>query len=165
MPESNALSTARFYLRLACHVAKLDSHDPHTHNGAVLVNENGLFVAAANQFPTGVIRDGARLERPTKYSYIEHAERNVIYTAAQQGFVTKRATLYCPWFACADCARAIICAGITKVVGLAHPPAHGSWQESCDRGDEMFREAGVEFYRLEEKLGTFALRDGKQVEV
>jgi len=162
---ADELSTARFYLRLACHVAKTDSHDTRTHNGAVLRTEDGLIVAAANRFPPYVQLSDERLERPKKYSYIEHAERNVIYSAAQQGLLLKRATLYCPWFACADCARAIICVGITKVIGLAFPPAHGAWQESCDRGDEMFREAGVEFYRLEEKLGTFVLRDGKHIEV
>lgn len=162
---SDDFSTARFYLRLACHVAKTESDDPHTHNGAVLRMTDGLIVAAANKFPPSVLRADDRLVRPAKYSYIEHAERNVIYTAAQQGLSTKGATMYCPWFACADCARAIICAGITKVIGLSHAPAHGAWQESIDRGDAMFREAGVLYCRLEEKLGTFVLRDGTQIEV
>ena len=154
-----------FYLRIAAHVAQTQSDDPHTQNGAVLVTEQGIVVSAANQLPRGVVIAPSRLDRPTKYMYVEHAERNAIYTAARQGLPTKRATLYCPWFACADCARAIICAGITEVVGLAHPPAHGPWQESCDRGDEMFREAGVVYRRLEEKLGVLVLRDGKQIEV
>lgn len=154
-----------FYLRIAARVAQTQSDDPHTQNGAVLVTEQGIVVSAANQLPRGVVVAPGRLDRPTKYMYVEHAERNAIYTAARQGLPTKRATLYCPWFACADCARAIICAGITEVVGLAHPPAHGPWQESCDRGDEMFREAGVVYRRLEEKLGVLVLRDGKQIEV
>jgi dCMP deaminase len=154
-----------FYLRIAVELAQTQSDDPHTQNGAVLVARRGDLVGAANGFPLGVAALDARRERPMKYSYIEHAERNVIYTAARRWMPTKGATLYCPWFACADCARAIICAGITEVVGLAHPPSHGPWQESCDRGDEMFREAGVKYRRLETKLGLFVLRDGKQIEV
>lgn len=154
-----------FYLRIAARVAQTQSDDPHTQNGAVLVTEQGVAVSAANQLPRDVVRTAERLKRPTKYMYVEHAERNVIYTAARQGLPTKRATLYCPWFACADCARAIICAGITEVVGLAHPPAHGAWQHSIDCADEMFREANVQYRRLEEKLGVLVLRDGKQIEI
>jgi dCMP deaminase len=154
-----------FYLRIACHVATTQADDIHTQNGAVLVTPRGDIISAANCFPADVKKNDARLQRPMKYAYIEHAERNVIYHAAKMGMPTKHATLYCPWFACADCARAIICAGITEVIGLAHVPAHGSWQESCDRGDEMLREAGVAYHRLEEKLGVFVLRDGKQIEV
>jgi dCMP deaminase len=48
---------------------------------------------------------------------MEHAERDAIYKAAFVGMQTEGATLYVPWFACADCARAIIAAGITRVVG------------------------------------------------
>lgn len=154
-----------FYLRIACHVATTVSDDVHTQNGAVLVTPRGDIVVEANRLPPDVVKTADRLQRPLKYSYIEHAERNVIYRAAKMGVPTRNATLYCPWFACAECARAIICAGITEVIGFAHPPAHGSWQESCDRGDEMLREAGVAHQRLEEKLGVFVLRDGKQIEV
>lgn len=154
-----------FYLRIACHIATIESDDIHTQNGAVLVTPRGDLVSEANHLPAAVKKIADRLQRPLKYSYIEHAERNVIYRAAKMGMPTKHATLYCPWFACAECARAIICAGITEVIGLAHPPAHGAWQESCDRGDEMFREAGVKYTRLDAKLGVFVLRDGKQIEV
>lgn len=154
-----------FYLRIACHVATTQADDLHTQNGAVLVTPRGDIISAANCIPTNVVKHAERLQRPLKYSYIEHAERNVIYCAAKMGLPTKHATLYCPWFACAECARAIICAGVTEIVGLAHPPAHGSWQESCDRGDEMFREAGVVYRRLEKKLGVFMLRDGKRIEI
>lgn len=154
-----------FYLRIACQVAATQSDDIHTQNGAALVTPRGDIVAEANRLPVDVIKTADRLQRPLKYSYIEHAERSVIYRAARLGMPTKHATLYCPWFACAECARAIICAGITEVIGLAHPPAHGAWQESCDRGDEMLREAGVKYSRLKTTLGVVVLRDGQPIEV
>ena len=151
-------------LREACNIAALSSTDPHTQNGAILIAKNGARVAAANQLPPIELRP-ERMIRPAKYTYIEHAERHVIYRAAREGVATQGATLYCPWFACADCARAIILAGIAEVVGLAHPPAHGIWKETCERGDEMMREAGVVYRRLEEQLGVLVLRDGVYVEV
>jgi dCMP deaminase len=154
-----------FYLRMAVEIAQTQSDDLHTQNGAVLVTTRGDIVGAANSFPDGVISSNKRRERPIKYSYIEHAERGVIYNAARINMPTRGATLYCPWFACADCARAIICAGITHVIGLANLPTHAAWQESCNRGDEMLREAGVTYRRLDVKLGLFVLRDGQQIEV
>lgn len=154
-----------FYLRLAVEIAQTQSDDQHTQNGAVLVTACGWPVGAANAFPDGVVPDQSRYQRPTKYMYIEHAERNAIYTAARRGLSTKGGKLYCPWFACTDCARAIICAGITEVVGLAHDPAHGTWQDSIDCADQMFTEAGVIYRRLQEKLGMTILRDGKEIEL
>lgn len=158
-------NSALFYLRIACHAAKTQSDDIHTQNGAVLVTPRGDIITAANCLPDAVKKHDARLQRPLKYSYIEHAERNVIYRAARLGMPTKRATLYCPWFACTDCARAIICAGIKEVVGLLADTAHGHWQESIDRADEMFREADVSFRRLNEKIGITLLRNGQEIDV
>jgi deoxycytidylate deaminase len=50
---------------------------------------------------------------------------------------------------CADCARAIINSGISKIIlrsgrGATNP----KWQESAQRSEQMFKEAGtiVEYY-------------------
>ena len=96
-----------------------------------------------------------RLERPKKYAFIEHAERNAIYAAACKGEATAGGTLYCPWYACADCARAIIQAGIVRVIGhkqmFDRTPEH--WKETIAYGNEMFREAGVEALQYDGPIG------------
>ena len=46
-----------------------------------------------------------RFERPMKYLYFEHAERNAIFTAARHGIRTEGATLYVQALPCVDCAR------------------------------------------------------------
>ena len=56
-----------------------------------------------------------RLEAPTKYLWIEHAERNAIYNAARAGMGLEGCTLYCETPSM-DCARAIVQAGIVQVV-------------------------------------------------
>ena len=153
------------YLREACRYAADNSHDPSTQNGAVLVSGRRL-IYAANRFPTGVAVTGGRLERPTKYSFMEHAERGVIYAAAAAGVPTAGSTLYCPWFACADCARAIICAGIAEVVGLSLPmddEASKRWAESVATGLLMLTEAGVGQRWLECDLGVTMLCDGRYI--
>lgn len=46
-----------------------------------------------------------RFQRPIKYMYFEHAERNAIFTAARHGIRTDGATLYVQALPCVDCAR------------------------------------------------------------
>jgi len=144
---------AQDMLRNAYRVAEFYSDDPSTRNGAVLVNKDGRPISsAANRFPCGV---APRLERPKKYAFIEHAERNAIYAAACKGEATAGGTLYCPWYACADCARAIIQAGIVRVIGhkpmFDRTPEH--WKETIAYGNEMFREAEVEALQYDGPIG------------
>lgn len=154
------------FLREACKVGKLESQDPHTQNGALLRAYSGEIVVAANRLPPEVVVSEARLERPAKYQFVEHAERGVIFAAAKAGIATNRGTLYCPWFACADCARAIIIAGIVRVVGHTVPRAHanGRWAESIAAADEMLREAGVKIELLDEHLGVSYVFNGGTIE-
>lgn len=142
------------------------STDPSTQNGAVLVkgspfvNSEKIVASGANHFPHGVEESEERWVRPLKYSYVEHAERNAIFDAARRGVRTRGLIMYCPWVACADCARAIIQAGIIEVVGhkpapesMAHIEApNGSWDASIAVGMGMFDEAGVKVRYLEGKL-------------
>ncbi|MFX8778102.1 deaminase, partial [Acinetobacter baumannii] len=86
-----------------------------------------------------------RWERPLKYQFVEHAERNSIFHAAREGSKLAGSTMYCPWYACADCARAIIQAGIKEVVGhqKCFDLTPGHWKESIANAFQMFEEAGV----------------------
>jgi dCMP deaminase len=113
---------AKKYLRAAYEYAAKNSTDPTTQNGAMLVNKAGEIVAkGANRFPRGVRENEDRREKPQKYFYMGHAEKYAIFEAARKGIKTEGLTMYCPWSVCAECARAIIQAGIKKVV--AHKQA------------------------------------------
>lgn len=134
------------------------SKDPSTQVGVVIVPAGtDLPLPGYNGFPRGVNddEDGAlgRWERPRKYSYVEHAERNAIYNAAALGISTRGATMFFNWepTPCADCARAIIQAGIIRIVGYPSrkfPGKGQQWEESCAIGQEMLREAGVQIIHL-----------------
>lgn len=100
-----------------------------------------------NGMPRGVNDEiESRHERPKKYFYFEHSERNAVFNAARIGVSCKGCTMYVasipPLPICADCARAIIQAGITEViVGALEAPER--WRESVEAGREMLEEAGV----------------------
>ncbi len=152
-----------YFLRMAYEVAYDFSTDPSTQNGAILVNEEGEALAeGANHFPQGVEEKEGRWERPLKYSYVEHAERNVIYAACRQGIKTEGLVMYCPWAACDNCARAIIQAGIKEVICHHDPhaedgqrfgmPVHPQWSKSIEVALGMLKEAGVGLHWVAEKL-------------
>lgn len=149
------------YLLIAYKHAQKFSTDPSSQNAALLVDPNGtIFVQAANYFPSGVEETPERWERPLKYSFVEHAERNAIYAAAADGFSTRGCTMYVPWFACADCARAIIQCGIVEVIGH-DAPIHKSrqdWHKSVEVAEIMFKEAGVKFSRIPGEMKGIKIR-------
>ncbi len=124
------------------------SKDPNTHIGAVIVGpDNEVLSTGYNSFPRGINDDvPERSERPEKYFWFEHAERNAIYSAARHGVRLKgcRMFLSC-WVPCTDCARAIIQSGIQEVVlGQAVEDASRTkWIEEAKRSEQMCEEAGV----------------------
>lgn len=132
----------------------LDSPDPSTQNGALIVDEVlvgghiGFEIRAkgCNTFTKGVKCSPEKLERPLKYSYIEHAERNCIFHAASQGVCLTGKTMICPWAACVDCARAIVQSGISKLVRHknASDRSPERWIESIALADELLIASGIE---------------------
>jgi dCMP deaminase len=150
--------------------AALRSPDPSTQNAAVLYDEFGVCSStyAVNEFPRGVHETNhlgtSRWERPGKYMWVEHAERNSIYKAARLGISTAGATMVCPWAACADCARGIIQAGFGRLVTMQYEIS-GRWDESIDAGFTMLAEAGVKVEFIDGPLGVKVRRNGKVVEI
>lgn len=162
MPLSNDLPD-RVLMLDACMVAAKYSDDPRTKNGAVLVGRNGSWIlSGANKLPSLVSRLPERLVAPAKGVYMEHAERAAIFQAARFGCATDGATMYCPWFACTDCARAIIEAGIAEVVGHTkhRELTDARWIDTVKQGDAMLREAGVRMRFISDQLNISYLFNG-----
>ncbi len=146
----------RSLLQLAYRKAR-KSKDPSTQNAALLVNnENHVLVVDTNRFPDGVTVTPERWERPLKYSIIEHAERNAIYSAAKEGISTNGLIMVCPWAACADCARAIIQSGIKTLVThqQAHDRSPDFWRQEIDIAFQMFKEARIEIIMYDGVVGA-----------
>lgn len=87
----------------------------------------------------------ARLERPLKYKWFEHAERNAIYNAAANGITLLNSVLYVTFHPCTDCMRGIIQSGITKVAIKELGPER--WREDAIIANEMARECSVEVWK------------------
>lgn len=148
------------FLRLALEIASW-SKDKSTKVGAVIVGPdheilstgyNGMCRGANDNRPE-------RHERPEKYIWMEHAERNAVFNAARIGVSLKGSTLYCNsteslytfGMSCVDCTRAIIQSGIKRLV---QPPMGkefinlaeqmGGWRATCMTAMDMLAECGVQ---------------------
>lgn len=135
------------FMLLASHIATW-SKDRSTKVGAVIVGPSREIRSTGyNGFPSGVDDDvPERHERPAKYAWSEHAERNALYFASAIGVSVAGCTLYSTAFPCADCARGILRSGLARVVAPTAPEpigVPGDWRESCRIARTMFCEAGV----------------------
>jgi len=131
------------------------SKDTSTQVGAVIVdNENTILSVGYNGFPRGVDDSiEERFERPQKYMYTEHAERNAIYNAVRDGLQLKGAKIYIPWCSCSDCARAIIQSGIKTVVMREPDYDVPKWGEHFKIAIEMYNESGVKVIYYNDEKG------------
>lgn len=98
------------------------SKDASTKVGCVIVApDNSILSIGFNGFPRGINEHiSERWNRPEKYNWVEHAERNAIYNAVRNGVKLHGAKLYInyePKGVCSDCARALIQVGIKEVIG------------------------------------------------
>ena len=130
------------------HLSGLRSKDPNTQVGAVIVDENNRVVSIGyNGFPSGVSddefpwgREGGVLD--TKYAFVVHAELNAILNSQRS---VRGCSLYVSLFPCNECAKAIIQAGIKRIIFESDKYDGADTNIASKR---MLRAAGVELVRI-----------------
>jgi dCMP deaminase len=169
---NNSIDTDEFAFKLI-DVVRQTSEDPDTKVGCVIFNKDfDLISVGSNRFPNGIAHPlekssdkeypfldeiylSDRITRPTKYMYMEHAERNAIYSAAKRGVSLKDCILYVDWIPCTDCARAIIQSGISEVIMNKLSPSaldksfNKRWKESMKISKTILTEANVKMTTIE----------------
>ena len=133
-------------------VAASKSKDRSRGVGAVIANDDKRILSVGyNGFPSGCNDNiEERHERPAKYLWTEHAERNAIYSAGRSGVPLIGATMYVTLFPCPGCARAIIQSGIKKVFTIKPDFEDKNWGEKWQVSMEMLYDGGValEFIKI-----------------
>jgi len=133
------------------------SKDQSSKVGAIIVDKKHRILSTGfNGFPIGVNDDISevpeRFQRPDKYLWTEHAERNAIFTAASHGISLEGTSIYIKWYPCPDCARAIIQTGIHNIVidgkNYYKDKEHWGerWKSNMEVSMTMLNEAGVDVY-------------------
>ncbi len=138
------------YFMTMAYLASMRSKDESTHIGAVLVGKDKEVISTGyNSFPRHINDSKAeRQERPEKYYWFEHAERNAIYNCALQGASTRGTRMYTNGIPCMDCARAIVQSGITLVIVDKKwgNQQRDKWDEHAQRSLQLFKEAHVKVH-------------------
>ena len=145
-----------------CGVLAKRSKDESTKKGCVIVGPSKEIRAVGyNCFPRG-LNDNIpeRQDRPAKYFYLEHAERNAVFNSARTGVSLVGTTCYILGVPCHDCARALIQSGITQVVSSSNVIPE-RWRESCEAALDMLKEAGV-LVRLKNTMERMTLQIGEE---
>jgi len=155
-----------WFLQLVYLVAS-KSKDPRTKIGAIIVRDNRIISTGYNGLPHGVDDTIlARHERPEKYLWYEHGERNSLFNAAKYGINTENASLYTNAMPCADCARGIIQAGIKQIYVhkqftlLTDSIVRDKWIGHRIATTSMLNEASVEVVEIDAIVGCKAYFDG-----
>lgn len=144
------------YFMSMVYLVAAKSKDARTHIGAVIVGpDNEIKSTGYNSFVRGLKDDvPKRQEKPEKYFWFEHAERNAILNATLIGTSLKGCKIYTNGIPCMDCSRAVVQSGIKEVI------VDKSWDDE-NRGDDlehtkralqMFEETGVKVRYWEGKL-------------
>lgn len=122
--------------------------------GALIVKEKRILATGYNGAPSGLphcieigcLRDELGIPSGTRHEICRalHSEQNAIIQAALHGISTKDSTIYCTHQPCSLCAKAIIGAGIRRVV------FEGDYPD--ENAVEMLNMANVEMVRFERAL-------------
>lgn len=139
------ISWDEYFMGVAKLAAKR-SKDPSTQVGACIVNNSKIVSTGYNGMPTGAKdeempwgRDGDFLN--TKYAYVCHAELNAILNNVAD---LSGATVYVSLFPCNECAKAIVQAGIKRVVYEEDKYAD---TDSVKASKAIFKTCGVQIHQ------------------
>lgn len=141
------------YYKLARYQANLFSKDPSTKVGALFLAPKSfeILTMGYNGMPRGVDETRPeRWERPIKYRYVEHAERNALFNANRRGVAMEGSIAVVCLFPCADCARGMIQSGVQALVTMIPNLDDNRWDESFEVARELLEESGVHLIILTE---------------
>ncbi len=134
----------RRFIDLANHVAQW-SKGPRKRIGAVIVRPDKSIASLGYNGPARGFDDEAflRMTREEQHAVVIHAEDNAIRQAHDDEALSGYTLYVSPLLPCADCARRIVDAGISRVVAYC---GHISpdWRASANEAEEIFIAAGVE---------------------
>ena len=109
----------------------------------LIVKDDNIISHGVNELPYGAEKTNERCTKPGKDFWMLHSERNAIYKASRAGISLVGAKMYCTYFPCSDCARAIIQSGIKALYSPKPDFNHHKWGETWVESEKMLRECNV----------------------
>ena len=165
------LSWDELFLRHVYLIAS-KTKDMRTKIGAVLVKDRRIISEGYNGLCRGVNdKVSERFLKGEKQYFLEHAERNAIFSCAYFGTSSKGSSCYTNGLPCTDCTRALIQGGVEKIY------VHHQWmkheeeingllfKERSKRPLEMLNEARIPVLTIDLYLGVKTRLDDNDIMV
>lgn len=140
------------YMDIARVVSQLSKDE--TKVGAITIGPSKEIRSLGyNGAPRGCEADeDERRVRPEKYYWFSHAELNAITNAARVGTPLDGCSMLVTHYPCMDCARAIVQAGIKRlVVAQMADEFKERWKDHIERSTRLFDECDVKVEILNER--------------
>lgn len=155
--RTNCITWDQYFMGVAV-LASKRSKDPVTQTGAVIVDSDKKIVSIGyNGFPIGCKDDefpwddsSAPFSLESKHMYVVHSELNAILNAHGANLVGD--IMYTTLFPCAECAKAIINVGISRIVFL-DIKYNKTYTEAAKR---MFNAANVHYTQYKPSFETIS---------
>ena len=145
--KKNVEKWHRRFINLAHEVASWSKDDSTKVGTVIMGHDHTPRSFGYNGFPEGVDDTiPERNERPLKYKYTEHGERNSIYHCAKNGIPIAGCIIYITHYPCSPCARGIIRSGLNLVVidkKSLDSDYHKRCKDDIEISKTMFKEAGL----------------------
>jgi dCMP deaminase len=113
--RDNYISWNDYFMELAILAAKRSKDSTHQVGSCIVDNQNNILSLGYNGMPKGIKDTKDIWSDEQKHLYVVHSELNAILNAHCD---LQNTILYCTLFPCNECAKAIVQAGIKKVVYL-----------------------------------------------
>jgi dCMP deaminase len=138
-----------YFLGLA-KVVSQRSHDIHTQHGCVITDQNNRILGVGyNGFPRGLQDSKLPTQRPDKYNWMVHSERNALANCVVR---PDNGIAYVTGQCCNDCVISLWQEGITKVIMIDN---HGTClfdEDAQKRFDTFVRMSGLIVEKVQPNL-------------
>jgi len=133
--------------------ANMMSDDPDTRVGAIFINKDlQILSIGCNHSPYSMKLNATsdsnknKFVRPVKYDWIEHAERNAIYNALNNGVSLQGSICITTLVPCKECTKAIISSGISKVYTFKPNSLNSRWMDDFNKVSKLlFDKANIPY--------------------
>jgi dCMP deaminase len=138
-----------YFLGLA-KVVSQRSHDIHTQHGCVITDQdNRILSVGYNGFPRGMNDTALPKNRPDKYHWMIHAEKNALSNCVVR---PQNGIAYVTGQSCNDCAISLWQEGIKKIIMIDDHGTHLFDTEAQKRFDTFVSMSGIEIYKVSPDL-------------
>ncbi len=143
------------FLLQGCDHFRSFSFDPSSKIGTAVFPFAGVNAYYGwNHHPAKIPNTMENWNRPLKYRYVIHAERDAIYATLRAGISCSGATLYMvgmgpPTTPCIECAKTIVEVGIKRIISSGYKAVEEHWLEELKFTENFLTQCGVELVEVD----------------